>query len=489
MINNLTEAKSLLEMVTGREYSDFSTLKTLSNALDAFKHLSLNGLRYIPKYNIQIKELTGENTEELKIDGKGLVDQLLSVSSANYSKAEQILLSDKLSAVRPYLRSGVILYSYFTTGMTDKIADFVKLCGFKAGTYTGDEPSEEREETKNNFLQGKIDILIGSRPVGTGVDGLQEKCSRMIILSLPWTDSEYTQLKGRIYRQGSKFGEVEIIIPQVFIILENKEWSWDLQRIHLIRNKRTLADAAVDGVIPSRKIPSPETLFKKSQEALREWKERVGQGKIFLTERKDLFFPLRAEIVEKLSRKLGDFSEMNRSWSTQNSKTTHTILQKNPEDWYYYHTLYAEKRKGWDEIPYVEIGKMIKRKENIVADLGCGEDLLRKEIPENKVLSFDHIAINENVTACDITNLHLEDESVDISVFCLSLMGNNYKEYLKEGYRILKPMGAVLIAEPVSKWENREEEMKSVLSDIGLSNFDIRKTKQFIYVKCVKFSI
>jgi hypothetical protein len=69
----------------------------------------------------------------------------------------------------------------------------------------------------------------------------------MIILSLPWTDSEYTQLKGRIYRQGSKFGEVEILIPQVYIQLEDKEWSWDRQRINLIRNKKTLADAAIDG--------------------------------------------------------------------------------------------------------------------------------------------------------------------------------------------------------------------------------------------------
>ena len=39
----------------------------------------------------------------------------------------------------------------------------------------------------------------------------------MVLLTLPWTDSEYTQLKGRIYRQGSKFGDVEIVIPQVYV--------------------------------------------------------------------------------------------------------------------------------------------------------------------------------------------------------------------------------------------------------------------------------
>jgi superfamily II DNA or RNA helicase/protein-arginine kinase activator protein McsA len=489
VINNLTEAKSLLEMVTGKDYKDFSTMKTLANALEAFKHLSLNGLRYIPKYEIQIKELTGENTPKLKLDGSGLLEELLSISNANYSKAEQILLSKKLEAIRNYLRAGVILYTHYTTGMIDPIVAFVKSCGFKFGTYTGEEPLEEREAAKQKFLSGKIDILIGSRPIGTGVDGLQEKCNRMIILSLPWTDSEYTQLKGRIYRQGSKFGEVEILIPQVYIQLEEKEWSWDRQRINLIRNKKTLADAAIDGVVPSKKIPSLDTLFKKSQEALREWKERIGQGKLFIIQRKDLVFPLRPEIVEQLSRTLGDFSTLNRVWSTSNSKTTHTKLTENPEDWYYYHTLYRERRKEWSEIPYVEIGKMITRKEMIVADLGCGEDLLRKEIPKNKVLSFDHVAVNKNVTPCDISHLPLENESIDIAVFSLSLMGANYKEYLQEAYRVLKAMGVLLIAEPISKWEAREEELTAILSQVGFEKPTLKKTKQFVYVSGIKFRI
>ena len=73
VINNLAEAKSLLEIVTGKEYSDFNTKRTLPNALEAFKHLTLNGLRYLPKYEIQLKELTGENTPELKIDGTDLL--------------------------------------------------------------------------------------------------------------------------------------------------------------------------------------------------------------------------------------------------------------------------------------------------------------------------------------------------------------------------------------------------------------------------------
>ena len=99
------------------------------------------------------------------------------------------------------------------------------------------------------------------------------------------------------------------------------------------------------------------------------------------------------------------------------------MVKEHPEDWYYYHELYREKRKTWDEIPYVEIAKMITRPEMVVADLGCGENLLCKEIP-NKVLAFDHVAIDESVTACDISKLPLDAASVDVAVFSLSLMGS-----------------------------------------------------------------
>ena len=103
----------------------------------------------------------------------------------------------------------------------------------------------------------------------------------MIILTLPWTDAEYTQLKGRIYRQGSIFNNVEIIIPQVKIELQDGNfWSWDVQRLNLIKNKRMLSDVVVDGVIPSKKLPSPETMYKKAIESLQIWKDSVTSSNI-----------------------------------------------------------------------------------------------------------------------------------------------------------------------------------------------------------------
>ena len=73
------------------------------------------------------------------------------------------------------------------------------------------------------FLDGDLDVLIASSTVGTGVDGLQHVCNRLIINSLPWTHEEYEQLKGRIYRQGQKNESVEIIIPLIYAVLRDVE--------------------------------------------------------------------------------------------------------------------------------------------------------------------------------------------------------------------------------------------------------------------------
>jgi len=421
VINNLIEAKSLLQLITGKEYDDISTRGTITNALKVFNQLLLNGIRYIPKYNIILKELTGKNTENLNIDGESLVESLKSNNSKDYLGLEKILLEPKLESIKKSLKPKTILYTYFTDDnkIPHQIAKFVRSQGYSVGFYIGEQSTEEREVSKDSFVKGSTDILIASRTIGTGVDGLQNVCNRMVLLTLPWTDSEYTQLKGRIYRQGSKFGDVEIIIPQVYVDLDDQRWSWDKQRLQLIRDKRTLADAAVDGIIPSKHIPTREKLCSDSLQALRKWKERVNEGKITIVAREDLVLPLRPEISEQLRRSLGAFSELNKTWSTSRSDNTFKRLKNNHSEWYYYHDEYAKKRREWDEIPYEEIAKKIKKGDPdwIIADMGCGENLLSKEI-ENKVHSFDYVACEgEDVTACDMSNVPMDDQQVNAVVF------------------------------------------------------------------------
>lgn len=121
---------------------------------------------------------------------------------------------------------------------------------------------------------------------------------------------------------------------------------------------------------------------------------------------------------------------MNARLNTAYSRTTHDRLRQQPAEWYLYHTLYRAARQTWAEIPYEKIAASLKRRPDwIIGDFGCGEAQLAALLP-NTVHSFDHVAINDSVIACDMTRTPLDDATLDVAVFSLSLMGLNYADYL-----------------------------------------------------------
>ena len=495
VINNLFEAKSLLTLMTGLEYNDLNTRKNLPNALNMFRQLILNGLRFIPKYEISVNELTGQNMTNLSVTANHLLDQLLALAPKDIADIEKLLLPEKLELIRGYIRKGVVIYTYFTTDIVNEIESFVHSLGFTTGTYTGEESPYFRDKNLADFIDGKIDVLIGSKPIGTGVDGLQDICDRMLVITLPWTDSEYTQLKGRIYRQGSPFDNVEFIIPQVKIELgDNEIWSWDIQRLNLIKHKKTLADAAVDGIIPSRIMPQASTMFRKSQESLRKWKERIESGNIIENSRNSTQINLYPEISdneERQRRVNSELSEFNRRGKTLHSTTMHKEFTDNPESWHRYHALRNDRMKDWSEIPYEYIATKIRNPRLIVADFGCGENKMKHCIPNNKVYGFDHIACDDSVTACDISDVsqHLANESVDVAVYSLALWGTNFRDYVKEAYRVLAYSGVIHIAEPAKNYETpeSEEELINLISEVGFKVVGkIERRDKFIYITGIK---
>jgi len=55
-----------------------------------------------------------------------------------------------------------------------------------------------------------------------------------------------------------------------------------------------------------------------------------------------------------------------------------------------------------------------------------------------QVHSFDLVKVNEFVQVCDMANVPLPNDSVDVAVFCLSLMGTNFLAFLREACRYTK---------------------------------------------------
>lgn len=103
----------------------------------------------------------------------------------------------------------------------------------------------------------------------------------------------------------------------------------------------------------------------------------------------------------------------------------------------------------------------------MVGDFGCGSAMLAKSVPQT-VHSFDFVAISPQVTECDMSKVPLKNGSLDVAVYCLSLMGTNLRDYLFEANRVLKMGGILKIAEIESRFEEVSiDDFVSVLKKYG----------------------
>lgn len=68
-----------------------------------------------------------------------------------------------------------------------------------------------------------------------------------------------------------------------------------------------------------------------------------------------------------------------------------------------------------------------------------------------RIRSYDLVACKPHVIVADIAHLPLKSNTQDIAVFCLSLMGTNYIDFILEAHRILKIDGRMIIAEVESR--------------------------------------
>jgi ribosomal RNA-processing protein 8 len=70
------------------------------------------------------------------------------------------------------------------------------------------------------------------------------------------------------------------------------------------------------------------------------------------------------------------------------------------------------------------------------------------------------VAASNLVTACDMASVPLKSKTVDMAVFCLSLMGTNLADFLNEAHCVLKDVGILKIAEVRSRFESTDKKDK-----------------------------
>lgn len=209
--------------------------------------------------------------------------------------------------------------------------------------------------------------------------------------------------------------------------------------------------------------------------------------------------PLQLKMKEKLAG--SRFRWINEQLYTVPSEEALKMITDNPDIFDEYHAGFRNQVQGWPENPVNTFVKRFEerlvkpvcspgglpahKRENkiVIADMGCGEAQLALDISkinfkkkgvnlQNKHLSvetqsFDLKKANERVTVADVKHVPMEDNSADIVVFCLALMGTNFLDFIKEAFRILRPNGELWIAEIKSRFSEGTDEFIKVLKSMN----------------------
>ncbi|KAI8647428.1 methyltransferase-domain-containing protein [Parasitella parasitica] len=225
-----------------------------------------------------------------------------------------------------------------------------------------------------------------------------------------------------------------------------------------------------------------QQLLKKNKAAGQKEKTPVEREKVEILAEKiervkeiqandDGLTPLQRKMKEKLSG--ARFRWLNEQLYTTPGKHSFSLFQEKPELFDEYHEGFRHQVESWPVNPVDVIISQLKKlpKGTLIADLGCGDAMIAQTLTKQKVLSFDLVAKNDLVTACDITKLPLEANTVDVAVFSLSLMGTNYLDFLKEAHRVLKVGGELKIAEVVSRFSDLDSFI-TLLESLGFDFMD-----------------
>ncbi|WP_167594328.1 zinc-ribbon domain-containing protein [Corallococcus coralloides] len=477
VINNLQEGKSLVELITGLQYDELRTQPTVANCMALHQRLVTIGTRWMPEYGLEYREVRAE------VDCSAQLDEVRALGTKGSPLAlEQILTRARLPVILEHIRPQTVIYTHFIDGIGRELEEAITQAGWSVGFYTGDDKSGLQR-----FLRREVDVLIGTASIGTGVDGLQFVCNRLIVNVLPWTNAEFEQLKGRIYRQGQGERDVTLVLPLTYAELPGGRWSWCGSKMDRLNFKKSVADAAVDGVVPEGHLRTPEQAYQD----VMSWMARLDEGRIAQVERTPIHAPLSPLMPEETSRRsgYGDFSQMNGRWNTAASATTHERLAAHPEEWSQYHALYRAARADWQLTPVEEVIRWCsQRSDYVVGDFGCGEALLARALEgRHTIHSFDHVAIDDRVVATDISHVPLADGVLDLAVFSLSLMGANFTDYLREARRTLKLDGHLHIWEASSRFASLEEFNRG-LYRLGFDVIRAEPRWKFTHIHAIKTS-
>ncbi|RMZ81747.1 hypothetical protein DV738_g2083, partial [Chaetothyriales sp. CBS 135597] len=182
--------------------------------------------------------------------------------------------------------------------------------------------------------------------------------------------------------------------------------------------------------------------------------------------------PLQSKFAAKLTS--ARFRHLNEQLYTTRSTESLQLFKSQPSLFTDYHLGFTQQTQAWPVNPVNIFITALQTRHDLprrktgsctIADLGCGDAPLARALAKGnsakklglRIHSFDLHAVNEHVMVADIAELPLRDGEADIAIFCLSLMGTNWLDFVEECWRILRGdgKGEVWVAEVKSRFVSR----------------------------------
>ncbi len=127
---------------------------------------------------------------------------------------------------------------------------------FKCDLIAGGVSSKEKQSIVKGWQINKKQFLFANiESAGTGVDGLQNVCSNMIIVELPWRPSDLWQVIGRLDRSGQKNS------PNIKYLLSDD--TIDMEMWEMLQAKEEVISAVNKGVDLKKSDSGMRAVMKK----------------------------------------------------------------------------------------------------------------------------------------------------------------------------------------------------------------------------------
>ena len=196
----------------------------------------------------------------------------------------------------------------------------------------------------------------------------------------------------------------------------------------------------------------------------------------------------------KTSKQNSIYQKIGKKMSIQHSKNTVDMFKKTPNEWHIYHDNRDESFKGYDNQEEIPVNKIIKYLETKmkhklkILDLGCGRNKIKEHFKNNKkfkITGYDYVKFNGSKVG-DISDLsnYEDEETIDICIFSQSLMGSNWKEYIKEALKVLRHNGEIIISESTDRYEK----IKEYLNELGffIKKDNYKKDNRWFIINGIK---